>query len=263
MTMALARTEPVARQSAGQLGKAAPQSCAECPIRHKSVCGILPPDRLRQIEQMRAARRLRRDEPIAWQGDAGRYLAVVRSGIVKLSASTARGTQLIVGLAFPGTLVGRAVGEGAGYDIDPVGEAEICLLPRHGFDALARDYPPLGHALLELAFSDLDELRKWMGILGTTSAGARLAKFLLHLAETFGIATPVQGQRFIDVPFSRQQIGDLLGMNIETVSRQFTVMRNEGLLTSPNRFDLLIRDMDALRGLCQSKRTTSVLGQRG
>lgn len=251
MTMALARSEPIARQSAGQPGAAA-QRCADCPIRHKSICGILPPDQLRQVEKMRVSRSIRRDQPIAWQGDAGRYLAIVRSGIVKLSASTARGTQLIVGLAFPGTLIGRAVGEGAGYDIDPVGEAQVCLLPRHSFDALACAYPPLGHALLELAFSDLDELRKWMCILSTATAGQRLAKFLLHLAETIGIATPVQGQTFIDVPFSRQQIGDLLGLNIETVSRQLTVMRTQGLLASPNRFDLLIRDLDALRAVARS-----------
>lgn len=223
------------------------QRCDQCPIRHKAICGTLPPEQLKTVERMRSARRLDHHEPIAWEGEAGQHLAVVRSGIVRLSASTARGTQLIVGLAFPGALVGRPVGEGSGFDIQPVDGAEICLLPRHKFEALSRDYPPLGHALLQRAFDDLDDLRKWMQILGTVSAGKRLASFVLQLGDTIGVPTPVAGQIYIDMPFTRQQIADLLGLNIETVSREITKLRTLDLLTSPNRFDLLIRNHAALR----------------
>lgn len=246
MTMALARTVDSSHQEAARFLGAA-QRCGECPVRHKAICGTLSPEQLAKVERMRLYRRLLQDEPIAWQGEVGRYLVVVRSGIVKLSASTARGTQLIVGLAFPGALVGRAVGEGTGYDIQPVERAEICLLPQHNVDALARHDPALGHALLELAFSDLDELRRWMKILGTASAGKRLTWFLLQLAERLGVPTPIAGQRYIDMPFSRQQIADLLGLNIETVSREITKLRNDGLIASPNRFDLLVLDLEQLR----------------
>jgi CRP/FNR family transcriptional regulator len=230
-----------------------PARCDQCPIRHKAICGTLPPEQLNIVERMRTIRLLDRHEPIAWQGEAGRYLAVVRSGIVRLSASTARGTQLIVGLAFPGALVGRAVGEGSGFDIQPIDGAEICLLPRHKFEALSRDHPPLGHVLLQGAFDDLDDLRKWMQILGTVSAGKRLATFVLHLCDTIGVPTPVAGQIYIDMPFTRQQIADLLGLNIETVSREITKLRTLDFLTSPNRFDLLIRNREALQDHAASR----------
>jgi CRP/FNR family transcriptional regulator len=54
------------------------------------------------------------------------------------------------------------------------------------------------------------------------------------------------GPRRITLPFSRQQIADVLGLTIETVSRQFTRFKNERLIDLPSRRDVILLDHEAL-----------------
>jgi CRP/FNR family transcriptional regulator len=126
------------------------------------------------------------------------------------------------------------------------------VFSRRDFDAFAREHPKLEHKLLERTLGELDRTRRWMLLLGRKSASEKLASFLLELADRMTPATceisfeEEPQQTHIELPFSRQQIADVLGLTIETVSRQFTRLKNEGIVDLPSRREVVILDHDAL-----------------
>lgn len=249
--LAIERARPTISAPA-ETPDAAPRSCRDCPVKDNSMCGKLDQDALAELDRMRTARNLRPRQPLAWEGEDDQQLAMVRSGIVQLTASTARGDEQIVGLAFQGGLVGRPFGRGTAFGIAPVGDAQVCTFPRAAFERLARQHPTLGHSMLVHALDELDQARRWMMILSTPRASHKLAAFLLDMADRIGEPGDRPGEVELNMPFSRQQIADLLGLTIETVSRQFSRLRLQGVIRSRNRFDVAICDMPALRSEAES-----------
>jgi CRP/FNR family transcriptional regulator len=129
-------------------------------------------------------------------------------------------------------------------------EAKVCVFSRRDFDAFAREHPALEHKLLQRTLGELDRTRRWMLLLGRKSAGERVASFIIEMSERL-VEQGCQGthdqplKRFT-LPFSRQQVADVLGLTIETVSRQFTRLKSEGLIDLPSRREVEILDREGL-----------------
>jgi CRP/FNR family transcriptional regulator len=121
---------------------------------------------------------------------------------------------------------------------------------RRDFDAFAREHPKLEHKLLERTLGELDRTRRWMLLLGRKSASEKVASFLLEMAERLvepGCSISLLPTvRTLTLPFSRQQIADVLGLTIETVSRQFTRLKDEGIIALPSRREVSILDPEGL-----------------
>ncbi len=120
------------------------------------------------------------------------------------------------------------------------------MFSRKDFDAFAREHPSLEHKLLQRTLAELDRTRRWMLLLGRKSAGEKVASFLLEMSERLVepgcVDAPDQPLRRFALPFSRQQVADVLGLTIETVSRQFTRLKADGLIDLPSRREVVIID---------------------
>jgi CRP/FNR family transcriptional regulator len=129
------------------------------------------------------------------------------------------------------------------------------MFTRSGFDGFARQHPDLEHKLLQRTLTELDRARHWMLLLGRKTATERIASFLLEmsarLAETGCHGAPEPAAAF-ELPLDRQQIADVLGLTIETVSRQFTRLRTAGLIELPERRSVVIRDRAGLESLAEA-----------
>jgi len=101
--------------------------------------------------------------------------------------------------------------------------------------------------LLEHTLAELDRARGWILLLGRKSAEERIATFLLDMSRHAAMDGAAQDPvgRF-ELPFSRQQVADLLGLTIETVSRQFTKLKRADLIDLPSRRAVVIKDRAAL-----------------
>ena len=194
-------------------------------------------------------RTLRAGESLIWEGDESVLVANVIEGVLKLSTGTEDGREQIVGVVYPSDFIGRPFGSTAGHGVTALTDARICLFNRKDFDAFSREHPALEHKLLQRTLAELDRTRRWMLLLGRKSAAEKLASFLLEMAERLvepGCeADGMPGSRF-SLPFSRQQIADVLGLTIETVSRQFTRLKDEGVIALPSRREVEILDHEAL-----------------
>lgn len=186
-----------------------------------------------------------------WEGEDSVLVANVINGVLKLSTNTEDGREQIVGVVYPSDFIGRPFGGTSGQSVTALTDASVCVFNRSDFDAFAREHPELEHKLLERTLGELDRTRRWMLLLGRKSAGEKVASFLLELAERLdgpgcAISFEHPKARTLTLPFSRQQIADVLGLTIETVSRQFTRMKNEGLIDLPSRREVTLLDHDGL-----------------
>ena len=226
-------------------------ACETCVVRNRAICSSLDDEELKALNNIGRRRTLEPGESLMWEGEDSVLVANVIDGVLKLSTGTEDGREQIVGVVYPSEFIGRPFGGTTNHGVTALTDSQVCVFSRRDFDAFAREHPKLEHKLLERTLGELDRTRRWMLLLGRKSASEKLATFLLEMTERLTPATcetrfDEPGHLRIDLPFSRQQIGDVLGLTIETVSRQFTRLRNEGIIDLPSRREVVILDRDAL-----------------
>jgi CRP/FNR family transcriptional regulator len=217
-----------------------PSRCVGCTARGRAVCSVFSPAAARAFDRLARPITLARGETLVWEDDDTLLVGFIVSGVVKLTASLADGREQILGLAGAGDMVGRPFGTRSSYSVTAVGPVRLCALGRPAFEQFAAAHPEVEHALLLRALDELDRARRWMLLLGRKSAGERVASLLVEFAER----SPGSDVAF---PLTRQQMGDLLGLSIETVSRELTKLRGAGLITLPDLKHFRVEDERCLR----------------
>ncbi|HEX7752274.1 MAG TPA: Crp/Fnr family transcriptional regulator [Novosphingobium sp.] len=219
-------------------------ACMDCAVRDKAICNSLAEDQLAELNRIGRHQVVKRGQALVWQGDESLLVGNVLEGALKLSVSSADGRDQTLGVVLPSDFIGRPFGATSMHSVIALTDARVCTFSRSAFDTFAQEHPSLEHGLLERTLTDLDRARQWMMMLARKSAGERVAIFLLHIAkrhETYG----EEPLRF-ELPLSRQDMADLLGLTIETVSRQITRLREEGIIETPSRRAIIVLDQDAL-----------------
>ncbi|NCP19002.1 MAG: Crp/Fnr family transcriptional regulator [Erythrobacter sp.] len=222
--------------------------CDTCTVRNRAICGDLDSDEIAALNAIGQRRDLAAGESLLWEGDDAVVVANVIEGMMKLSTSTADGKEQILGIAFPADFVGRPFGKAAPFTVEAMTDVRVCVFRQVDFDRFAVEHPRLEHKLLERTLSELDRTRKWMLILGRMTAEQRVATFLLDLSESLSSAKNDANAAF-DLQLGRGQIADVLGLTIETVSREFTKLRKAGLVSVPSRREVVIQNREALMAL--------------
>ncbi|MDN3647255.1 Crp/Fnr family transcriptional regulator [Pontixanthobacter aestiaquae] len=228
--------------------------CQSCTIRNRAICADLHADEIVLLNSIGRHRTLTAGEQLLWEGEDAVLVGNVVEGLLKLSTGTSEGREQIVGLAYPGDFVGRPFGGTDPYGVEALAETRMCVFRRQDFDAFAREHPRLEHKLLERTLTELDRTRRWMLLLGRMDAEQKLATFLLDMVERLsgapGLNPELTGGNTVPafaLPIGRQQIADVLGLTIETVSRHFTRLKKDGILDLPSRREVAILDRAALQ----------------
>lgn len=174
----------------------------------------------------------------------------VIEGVLRLWSGTADGRQQIVGLVYASDFVGSPFGATTPYGAEALTDAHVCVFAQ-GFRQFRARASPARAQAARTDLAELDRTRKWMLLLGRKNAEEKLATFLIEmserLAETGETAQGEQPLTRFELPLSRQQIANGLGLTIETVSRQFARLRREGVIDLPSRREVEIRDRAELK----------------
>ncbi|WP_299323117.1 Crp/Fnr family transcriptional regulator [Parasphingopyxis sp.] len=213
-------------------------SCDTCLVRNRAICSVLEPDALNNLNRIGRRKKVRRGETVIWEGDDAPIVANVIEGMLKLTTATGDGRELIVGITFPSDFIGRPFGASSANSVTALTDSELCVFTRTSFDAFAKQHPGLEHELLERTLGELDRAREWMLLLGRKSATERVASFLLEMSKRLGgnaCEGPEDPADRFELPLSRQQTADILGLTIETVSRQLGRLREAGIILTPDR----------------------------
>jgi len=229
--------------------------CEMCPSRSSGVCCGLSDGELEHLCGLMRHRRLQAGEQVIHQDDVSDVFAIIISGTVKLTRVLPDGREQIVGLLGPADCLGDLFLEGASHNTaECVTNTVLCCFPRDRFETYLRDHQDLERRLLTLAMRDLDEARDWLVTLGRKNASEKVATFLLWLLEkqqTTKASPFAASAATLELPLSRQEIGDFLGLTVETVSRQMTKLRAAGAIRLNTNHQIAIDDVDKLRRIAE------------
>jgi CRP/FNR family transcriptional regulator len=220
-------------------------------VRDQSLCGSLTDDELATLNRLGRHRRLARGETLVWAGDEAVLCANLLSGVLKLSAATADGREQIVGLLYPADFVGRPFAEEAEHSITALTDVDLCVFPRKPFEAALENHVRMERLLLRRTLAALDEARARMLMLGRKTAEEKVASFLLDMAGHLA-GRQDAGEVTFDLPVTRTQIADVLGLTIETVSRQMTKLKRDGLIGLPSGRLVTIHNRAALQARAEA-----------
>lgn len=174
--------------------------------------------------------------------------ANILSGVVKLTKTLSDGRQQIVGLQFAPDFLGRPFRSESTLNAEAATDVLLCSFPKDVIEQMIRKVPELESQLYRQALDELDEAREWMVTLGRKTAAEKIASLLLMIAQHAEPPAAADGNsvRF-DLPLSRGDIADFLGLTIETVSRQLTRLRTDSVISIENNRRIIVPNLHRLK----------------
>jgi CRP/FNR family transcriptional regulator len=231
-----------------QLGHSLTQDCADCPIRHRAVCARCETDELERLEEIKYYRSFEAGQTVIWSGDKMDFVGSLVSGIATLTQTMEDGRTQMVGLLLPSDFVGRPGRDGAAYDVVATTDIVMCCFRKKPFEDMMARTPHIAHRLLEMTLDELDAAREWMLVLGRKTAREKIASLLSIIARRD--ATLESGQSsnrlVFDLPLTREAMADYLGLTLETVSRQMSALRRDGVIELEGKRHVTVPDMRRL-----------------
>jgi len=203
-------------------------------------------DELIVLEQIGARRSFAREAEIYAEGDHPDCWFRVISGTVRLCKLLADGRRNIAEFLHSGEFFGLDDGDERFCSAEAVDDIIIMRFPKSATERLIAKRPELAMRLCNLTLRNLSRAQERMMLLGCMSAAERIASFLLELTERRDLG------RFLDLPMTRRDIGDYLGLTTETVSRTLTAFKRDGVIAIPSMHRIEIRDREALEALAEA-----------
>lgn len=173
--------------------------------------------------------RFSRNEEVFAEEEEADFVYKVISGAVRDVRILSDGRRQIGAFHLPGEVFGLECGETHLYSAEAVVESQVALVRRCALDKAAQADAGAARRLWGLTSADLMRLQEHMVLLGRKTAQERVAAFLASLAERQRAEGGV-----LDLPMSRSDIADHLGLTIETVSRTFTQLEREHAIALPS-----------------------------
>lgn len=216
--------------------------CEGCPVRPITICRSLQPQVLADMRRLGTMQRLQPGQPIFHEGDPARRVFMLTLGSLKIYTLLGDGRRQVTGFMFPGDFLGISVAGEYAFTIEALARAEVWWFSRESFDRFIEDHPAVERELYRMAAHELAAAQQQMVLLGRKTAAERLASFFLDLLRRQERASG-QSERSFDLPMSRLDIADYLGLTKETVSRMLAELRRRGLirLELQNRVEVIDR----------------------
>ena len=203
--------------------------CDHCIGRSLNLCKPLADARLRRLLALGSIRHWKRHETLFRAGDPMASFFKIRKGIVAVSRALDDGRRQIVAVRAPGDCVGYLDNDGKyAFEGEALTDVEACAFDRRGFDAFAADHPDLAAAVTEALSSALKQSGQAMLVLGQLNSTERVAHFLCEIDALYR-DRHIAGTPLV-LHMSRGEIGDYLGLTIETVSRSMGKLKKRGLI---------------------------------
>ncbi len=224
-------------------------ACAECSLYRLCLPMGLDHEDLGRLDAiLKRSRPLRRGDHLFRTDDRFRSMYAVRSGSVKTYTPCEDGTEQVIGFHLPGELVGLDAIENERHlcSAKVLETTSVCELPYERLFELSAQIPSLQRHFFRLLSKELGRDEHMLLLLGKATAEERLATFLVNLSQRF------KARGFSEMEFnlsmSRHDIGNYLGLAVETVSRMFSRLQDDGVLTV-HRKNIVIHDMARLHAM--------------
>jgi CRP-like cAMP-binding protein len=194
------------------------------------------------VQLMGAAMSFPRNAEIFGENEPADYLYKLIGGAIRTYKILSDGRRQIGGFYLPGDVFGLEFGDEHTQSAEAITDAKILVIKRSALTALAERDAGIAHELYALTARELRRAQDRIVLL-IKSAQERVVSFLLEMAERAPSGDAVE------LPMSRQDIADYLGLTIETVSRTLTGLESDNTIELPNSRRVVLRNRPALRQL--------------
>lgn len=229
---------------AARRGLQADNPCAACAVRDISVCGALRPEDVARLNAIVSQKHLDAGEMLFLESDPADSLYVITAGCIKLYKMLSDGRRQITGFLFRSDFLGLAFRERYAYSAEALSSTTVCRFPKNRLEALLDEFPEMERRLLSIASNELASAQDQMLLLGRKTAEEKLASFLWILSRR-AMLKEFDGQT-IDLPMTRMDMADYLGLTIETVSRSFSALKRKNVIAFATPQRMRIVDTAAL-----------------
>lgn len=228
-----------------------PFECARCASRHTAICRVMSDVELEQLNRISTRKHIRQGHLAFPQNEPLNHFAIVVSGVIKLVRSVSNDGEQIVGLVFPSDFFGLWAGNQNPYVAKAVSDVELCCLSRSEFETVLREHPRLYRLLLRHVLTEIDDYREWVLSLCGKDAEARVASFIYMIAERAfqaGWAKSVDiNSLTFNLPLSRSEIANYLGLTKETISRKVTQLKERRIIKVKRSKEIFIPNLKKLQ----------------
>jgi CRP/FNR family transcriptional regulator len=221
--------------------------CMKCGSRSVGLCAPLDASALDDMSGESERLPLEPRDAIFRQGDSARHVYTLTEGMARLTRVLPDGRQAVIGFRFAGDILGFTPDGEHAFGAEMLTRGRVCRLDRRRLEQMFRRYPVMERRFLELCARELSASQEHILALGRFNAEERVAAFLVSLAEAQerrGHVGPV-----FDLPATRADIGEFLGLTLETVSRAISAFRKRGWIRLHGHSGVELTDRAALEGL--------------
>ena len=220
--------------------------CSNCPVLKTSLFSSLSSEQVSRLGCVYRPARYRKNQILFFEGGSAQHLFALHAGLVKLVKSLENGKDRITGVLFPGQLFGLEALSQPNYPLTAVTlrDSEICAATREEVTTFLQSNPEIALGMLRFLVAEIGRVRGQVTDMSFKDARMKVATFLLSLVASD--PSPHNGRLVLTLPLSRQEIGEILELSPETVSRTLTAFRREQLITAHGR-QLVIQNLEGLQ----------------
>ncbi len=214
----------------------------------------LPQDVFLDIFDSAPVRDLEPGEVIISAGEPATQVFNIQSGVLRVTRTGTDGRRQVLSFLFRDNFVGLTATETYFFSVEAVTHARVTCCPRRQLDERLAADPKAERAFLNMMFRVIEDILDVVYSLGQRTAIERLAVFLLYLRHWRRLTDNLADDgdpalREIQVPMSREDIADFLGLKKETVSRSFRDLEERGLIRRLDTHRIRVDDLESLRQL--------------
>jgi CRP/FNR family nitrogen fixation transcriptional regulator len=184
-----------------------------------------------------------RNAEVYGQDEPAEYVYKVLKGSVRTHKLLDDGRRQIGAFYLPNDIFGLESGASHRFAAEAIADTEVLAIKHSTLASLAQTDAAVARELWQIAARELDHVHDQMVLLGRSSAQERVASFLIEMANRSANRTE------FDLPMSRQDIADYLGLTIETVSRALSCMERKAFIELPSARKVRIKNRAAFRGM--------------
>lgn len=215
---------------------------------HKvSIFSVLTEEQLGKLTSKILHKKYKKGQMIFFEGDISDKLYVINKGKIKIFKYTREGKEQILYILSEGDFVGDLSllkKDEFKFNAEALEDSNICVLTKDDFDELLQENPEIAIEILQVVYDRIVRLENLIQSLSTKDIEARIAGLLLSFVKDFGIR---KGHKIeLELPLSREDIANYIGVTRETISRKLGSMQEQGIIELVGSKKIIINDIQEL-----------------
>lgn len=221
--------------------------CNSCSIRSSALFAELNEDDFSKIHEPIDDLRFEAHSGIYTQGETADYLYTLRDGYIKLLHINSDGSGRIVRLVVPGDLFGMEalLGDSYAHSAAALSNIHLCRIPKKIISSLGEESPRLHRQIVKKWGEALAQSESWFSEINTGRIEVRLARFFLRVAK-------ISGDMAVAPLFKREDMGLMMDVKFETISRALASMADQGIISNVTRLSIQIPSIEKLTAFSQA-----------